>query len=76
MMFTRFSASCRFPTAPGFYDYLVNHIVVQFRSIDNPKEPGMEIELSKKTLYTQLLTKLCNEIHAEPSKIRLTGYNK
>ncbi|KAL4560449.1 hypothetical protein LXL04_032600 [Taraxacum kok-saghyz] len=76
----------RYPDVPSFLEYVKNHQIVHFRSLDRPKEDDFCLELSVSRSYLIFMSKLhtyddvtkrvAGQISVDdPSKIRLTPHN-
>ncbi|KAL4576836.1 hypothetical protein LXL04_012936 [Taraxacum kok-saghyz] len=66
----------RYPDVPSFLEYVKNHQIVHFRSLDRPKEDDFCLELSKLHTYDDVTERVVGQIGADdPSKLRLTPHN-
>ncbi|KAJ9559114.1 hypothetical protein OSB04_013728 [Centaurea solstitialis] len=66
----------RYPDVPSFLEYVKNRQVVQFRSLDRPKEDDFSLELSKMHTYDDVVERVAQKLDLDdPSKIRLTPHN-
>lgn len=62
-------------TIPQYYDYIFNRIVVDFKP-KNSEDPALQtysIELSKKSTYDQVATKLAERLGTDPLHIQFTS---
>lgn len=62
-------------TIPQYYDYIFNRIVVDFKP-KNSEDPSLQtysIELSKKSTYDQVATKLAERLGTDPLHIQFTS---
>ncbi|KAF5959433.1 hypothetical protein HYC85_000642 [Camellia sinensis] len=61
---------------PAFLEYVHNHQVVHFRSLEKPKENEFCLELSKLHNYDDIVERVARHLGLDdPSKIRLTSHN-
>nr|XP_043609008.1 ubiquitin C-terminal hydrolase 12-like isoform X2 [Erigeron canadensis] len=66
----------RYPDLPSFFEYVKNRQVVNFRSLDRPKEDDFCLELSKQHTYDDVVERVAQKLGLDdPSKIRLTPHN-
>ncbi|XP_024983810.1 ubiquitin carboxyl-terminal hydrolase 12-like isoform X1 [Cynara cardunculus var. scolymus] len=66
----------RHPDVPSFLEYVKNRQIVQFRSLDRPKEDDFCLELSKLHTYDDVVERVAQKLDLDdPSKIRLTPHN-
>ncbi|KAG2683199.1 hypothetical protein I3760_10G021700 [Carya illinoinensis] len=67
---------CRYPDVSSFLEYVHNRQVVQFRSLERPKEDDFCLELSKVHSYDDVVERVALRIGLDdPSKLRLTSHN-
>ncbi|KAI3696827.1 hypothetical protein L6452_29403 [Arctium lappa] len=69
-------AKYRYPDVPSFLEYVKNRQIVQFRSLDRPKEDDFCLELSKLHTYDDVVERVAQKLDLDdPSRIRLTPHN-
>ncbi|KAG7958448.1 hypothetical protein I3843_10G021400 [Carya illinoinensis] len=67
---------CQYPDVSSFLEYVHNRQVVQFRSLERPKEDDFCLELSKVHSYDDVVERVALRIGLDdPSKLRLTSHN-
>ncbi|GAU44158.1 hypothetical protein TSUD_399800 [Trifolium subterraneum] len=66
----------RYPDVPSYLEYVHNRQVVQFRSLDRPKEDDFSLEMSRLYTYDDVVERVAQQLDLDdPSKIRLTPHN-
>ncbi|KAL4560642.1 hypothetical protein LXL04_032795 [Taraxacum kok-saghyz] len=61
---------------PSFLEHVENRQIVDFRSLDRPKENDFYLELSKLHTYDDVVERVAQKLGLDdPSKIRLTPHN-
>eukprot|EP00882_Tetradesmus_deserticola_P022493 GHRQ01024408.1.p1 GENE.GHRQ01024408.1~~GHRQ01024408.1.p1 ORF type:complete len:311 (+),score=118.51 GHRQ01024408.1:33-935(+) len=67
---------CRYPHVPAFLSYIRNRRLVTFRRLDDPKEPGLQLELLQDDDYDTVTAALAGKLGAgDASQLRLTQHN-
>lgn len=70
------AGECRFPSADKFLDYMRNRRIVTFKRLEDPKEPGIALELLQDMDYDAVTAALAAKIGLEDhDRIRLTQHN-
>ncbi|KAK4777741.1 hypothetical protein SAY87_017928 [Trapa incisa] len=65
-----------YPDVPSFLEYVHNHQVIHFRSLDKPKDDDFCLEMSKVYTYDDVVAKVAQKLGLDdPSNIRLTSHN-
>nr|XP_043631310.1 ubiquitin C-terminal hydrolase 12-like [Erigeron canadensis] len=66
----------RYPDVPSYLEYVKNRQIVNFRSLERPKEDDFYLELSKLHTYDDVVERVAQKLNLDdPSKIRLTSHN-
>ncbi|KAF6255465.1 hypothetical protein COO60DRAFT_1641474 [Scenedesmus sp. NREL 46B-D3] len=67
---------CRYPRVPEFLSYIRNRRLVTFRRLEEPKEPGLQLELLREDSYDTVAAALASKLGvADPAQLRLTQHN-
>eukprot|EP00879_Flechtneria_rotunda_P027398 GHRR01029346.1.p1 GENE.GHRR01029346.1~~GHRR01029346.1.p1 ORF type:complete len:247 (+),score=133.15 GHRR01029346.1:38-742(+) len=67
---------CRYPSVPQFLSYIRNRRLVTFKKLEDPKEPGLQLELLQEYDYDTVTASLAAKLGVDdPTKIRLTQHN-
>lgn len=58
-------------TAPDYFDYLQNRVVIRFKRVDKPDAAVVKLSLSKRDTYEHVVAALAAEIKADPTKVKV-----
>jgi ubiquitin carboxyl-terminal hydrolase 7 len=61
-------------SAPEYYEYIQQRIVVHFRKLEQPKEDAFTLELLTKMDYDTLAKRVAEKLNWDPTKLRFTGH--
>ncbi|KAL6654058.1 hypothetical protein ACP70R_007523 [Stipagrostis hirtigluma subsp. patula] len=71
-----YDTQVRYPDVPSFLEYVHNRQVVNFRSLEKPKDDDFSLELSKLHTYDDVVERVARQLGVnDPAKIRLTAHN-
>eukprot|EP00891_Asterochloris_glomerata_P000046 jgi/Astpho2/46/Aster-07498 len=70
------SAGLQFPTVKDFLEYTRNRQMLCFHKLEQPKDEGITLELSKLSTYREVCEALADALQLDnPAKLRLTQHN-